>query len=469
MSVSEYLHKKVPSISLGYFRILFGVIIFYDTCRYGIKHSQIEKNYNYGFTYELTSFIHTLSWQAMNCYFVVMAAAAACVAVGLYYRMASILFCALFGCFFLMDQTRYLNHHYAICLIAFLMSLTKAGSYASLDRVFAAKRTSSWVPYWNVLIIRGQIAIIYFFGGIAKMNKDWLSGQPIVEWMSRRTDHPVVGGLFGEEWFVLPFFAYGGLIIDLLAPFLLFCKKTRWIGIGITIPFHLANAWIFSIGVFPWFMIAATLIFVDFKPRKQEKMMAGARRLRLECLVTSFVLVYFIIQALLPLRHWMYPGNVSWTEEGHRFSWHMKLRSKRSVIFFLVKDKEKNLYYLLHAQAELTARQAKKMSTRPHMIVAYANHLKEELFKHGYRDIEVRCVCLSSLNGRPYQLLVNPKIDLGDEKSGLLGHADWIVPLKKGQPIGLYDNPTEGDLKTNLEDDIYEAIKSARIISHKKL
>ena len=30
----------------------------------------------------------------------------------------------------------------------------------------------------------------------------------------------------------------------------------------------------------------------------------------------------------MPLRHYAYPGNVSWTEEGHQFSWRMMLRDK---------------------------------------------------------------------------------------------------------------------------------------------
>jgi len=31
---------------------------------------------------------------------------------------------------------------------------------------------------------------------------------------------------------------------------------------------------------------------------------------------------------LVPLRHLLYPGYVSWNEQGHRFAWQMKLRDK---------------------------------------------------------------------------------------------------------------------------------------------
>ena len=50
------------------------------------------------------------------------------------------------------------------------------------------------------------------------------------------------------------------------------------------------------------------------------------------------VAAWVAIQLLVPLRHFFYPGNVSWTEEGHRFAWHMKLRSKRGVCTYHVTD-----------------------------------------------------------------------------------------------------------------------------------
>ncbi|WP_316930169.1 HTTM domain-containing protein [Leeuwenhoekiella sp. MAR_2009_132] len=34
------------------------------------------------------------------------------------------------------------------------------------------------------------------------------------------------------------------------------------------------------------------------------------------------------MQLELPLRHWIIKDDVLWTEEGHRLSWRMMLRSK---------------------------------------------------------------------------------------------------------------------------------------------
>jgi vitamin K-dependent gamma-carboxylase len=46
----------------------------------------------------------------------------------------------------------------------------------------------------------------------------------------------------------------------------------------------------------------------------------------------GFVGVYLLVQVLMPLRHWVYPGKVHWTEEGHCFVWHMKLRDKEAIV-----------------------------------------------------------------------------------------------------------------------------------------
>src|ERR1044071_9007933 len=45
-------------------------------------------------------------------------------------------------------------------------------------------------------------------------------------------------------------------------------------------------------------------------------------------LVAGLLAAYLVVQLLFPLRHYLYPGDVNWTEEGHNFAWHMKLRTK---------------------------------------------------------------------------------------------------------------------------------------------
>ena len=42
--------------------------------------------------------------------------------------------------------------------------------------------------------------------------------------------------------------------------------------------------------------------------------------------MTGLFILFFALQLLVPLRHFLYPGDVFWTQEGYRFSWQMYLR-----------------------------------------------------------------------------------------------------------------------------------------------
>lgn len=57
--------------------------------------------------------------------------------------------------------------------------------------------------------------------------------------------------------------------------------------------------------------------------------------------LTAYVVIAFVaIQLIVPFRHWLYPGTVHWTEEGHLFAWHMKLRYKNGAATFYAFDKQ---------------------------------------------------------------------------------------------------------------------------------
>jgi vitamin K-dependent gamma-carboxylase len=142
-----------------------------------------------------------------------------------------------------------------------------------------------------------------------------------------------------------------------------------------------------------------------------------------------WVLVWVVLQIVVPLRHHLYPGNPNWTEEGHRFAWHMKLRDKSAVASFLVTDTETGEQWLVDPQQELTEWQSRKMSGRPDMILDYAHHLARTMARPGARDrITVHATVSCSLNGRPPQFLIDPEVDLAHEPRSM-APAPWIVPL----------------------------------------
>ncbi len=139
---------------------------------------------------------------------------------------------------------------------------------------------------------------------------------------------------------------------------------------------------------------------------------------------------YAAVQILVPLRHVLYPGNVSWTEEGHQFAWHQKLRDKASDARFFAVTPDSGERWELDLSPYLTGWQYSKMSARPDMILQLGHHLARELRAQGEDQVEIRAEVVASLNGRPFQLLIDPDVDLAKERRTIWG-ADWIEPLRE--------------------------------------
>jgi hypothetical protein len=132
----------------------------------------------------------------------------------------------------------------------------------------------------------------------------------------------------------------------------------------------------------------------------------------------------------MPFRHHLYPGNVNWTEEGHNWSWHMKLRDKRGYLRLTVTDPARDESWQVDLSDYLSRRQRRKVRTRPDMIVLFCHYLEKVYREEGRGDVEIRAEARLSLNGREPQLMIDPTVDLTEVKRSLQPY-DWIVPLAK--------------------------------------
>ena len=101
------------------------------------------------------------------------------------------------------------------------MAVVPAHRAKSFDAFLRPKRRSDTLPTWCLWLLRSQVGLVYFFAGVAKLNSDWLRGEPIRQWLADRDDYPLIGSWLDTEAAVW-FFGYGGLIFDLaVAPALL--------------------------------------------------------------------------------------------------------------------------------------------------------------------------------------------------------------------------------------------------------
>jgi HTTM domain/Vitamin K-dependent gamma-carboxylase, lumenal domain len=459
---------------LVYFRILFSGILLWEVYRY-FTHGWINRYYVepvITFTYYGFGWVRPWPGRGMYIHFFVLGLAAVCVMVGFLYRIAAPVVFLGFTYWFLLDQTRYLNHFYLVSLICFLMCFLPAERAFSVDALIRPRIRSDVVPAWTLWLLRAQVGMPFFYGGIAKINSDWIQGgEPMRIWLRPLTRIPALGHMFASDWVVYSF-VFGGLMLDLLVVPLLLWRRTRLFAFAAAVVFNLINAVIFHIGIFPWLMLGALLIF--FPPdllrrsvraftspeetvgKEEPSHVSGTSKAITERnggpsltvsqkVVGGVLAAYLVVQLLLPLRHHLYPGNVSWTEEGHNFSWHMKLRAKAGEAVFTVTHPLSGQSWTIKPQDHLESHQVMKMLTKPELLLHFSHYLAEVKRREGYDDVEVRARVMVSLNGRQPQLLIDPNVDLAKETIGMLP-TRWIVPLTT--PLG-----TSGAVKVDGPDE----------------
>lgn len=441
--LQQHLFQPVEIASLALYRMAFGLILFYEVIQF-YNHGWIEKYYmnpGFYFTYDGFGWLSPLPGNGMHIFFLGLGILTICIFLGLFYRVATWLFFFGFTYIFLLDKTNYLNHFYLISLLSFILAIVPANRRYSLDALLFPSIRSQTIPLWALRLTQFQIGVAYFYGGLAKINYDWLNGQPMKYWLSKTTDFPLIG-----EYFTLPgmglLFSYSGLLLDLLiVPFLIW-KRTRIAAFIFIALFHVMNSQLFVIGIFPWFMLCATTLFfrpdwcrpfldaVTNKITKHQLLpkQAPVHNYKVNNLLSYGLTVFVFWQLLFPFRHYLIPGNVNWTEEGHRFSWHMKLRTKSAKANFYVHDVNSDKQWKVDVSKYLTTRQEKKMIKRPDMIFQFAHYLDEVYKRRGYEDVIVRAKVGCKLNRRERQLMIDPNVDL----SAIPKHvhpASWILPL----------------------------------------
>jgi len=376
----------------------------------------------------------------------VLTVAAIAVMAGYRYRLALFIFTIGFIYAFLLDEALYLNHYYMVIIFCIIMLFVPANTHLSLDAQRKPSIASKSVPRWTLIVLIVQLEIILIHAGLVKLNPDWLNLEPLRTWMveSRPQFPPFFTTLTSD--FGITLGAYGAILLHLIgAPLLLFRKTRLWV-LSIYVLFHLMNHFVFNIGIFPWFTLFASTLFLDpdwpkkcFNRLAKEKVESEPNKVFVNPLTVKhqFVLLlmfgWLLLQVTVPLRHWALPGNVAWNEDGHRFSWRMKLRSKRgSAIYTVISDDQR---LQVDPADYLTRKQYRKMICIPDMLLQFAHFLGDEWQRNGQTPTSVTVTATCELNGRPAQHMVNPELNLL-----LVSHeqlaSEWILPLSTALPTG---------------------------------
>jgi vitamin K-dependent gamma-carboxylase len=453
--IYKLLFSECDIASLVVYRVLFGVLMAWDA----VKYVRLDLVHTYfleqpmTFKYVGFTWVEVLPAPLMYGVFGLMALAAVGIAIGAYYRACALLYFVCHTYLFLAGAEHYLNHAYLISIIALLMAIVPAHRAASIDARGVSGLHSNKIHAWPYWLLIGTFTIVYVFGGLAKINADWLAGEPVRHWLAEEAPKAPawIGASMREEWLVLAT-AYGGMVFDIVIPFLLIWRKTRVPAVIVSIAFHLTNNWLFNIGVFPWFMLISTCLFFERDwPRRLSTLGdriaevvddwrkedddgaephtisdAGDKR------IVWAMAAFFVLMILVPLRHWVYPGHVAWNEQGHRFAWRMMLRTKSGGYRLRVQDKATAEKWIVYPSKRVSYRQWDKSFGNPDMMLQYVHHVRDEYRERHQRDVAIFVDAFVELNFRPGRRFVDPNVDLAAQELSWW-HYDWVLPFDNTQ------------------------------------
>jgi len=444
------LSEPVSGQSLAVIRILFGAILLWDYFRY-ISGTRILRYYVLApVQFPYFDFIQPLPEPWIHIAWGAVGVSAALVMLGLLFRVAIIVFIISFGYFFLLDRVQYLNHNYMALLYAALLAVSPANKVWSLDAVLGWTGRANWIPRWPVAAIRLQTEIILIFAGIVKITDDWLRGQPLLMWLPANKDAVFYGGLFEHDLLIVAA-SWAVVALHIIGAPLLLYRRTRMLMFLIYVFFHVSNAVLFNIGIFPWLTIAITLIFFDpdwptqlwqwlrakvgrgaspsMDPDGAGLAARSARPLGMGLMI--LLVGWFAVQLALPVRQALFPNLVGWTGDGHKFSWRMRVYSKSAEGGFLAVHPTTGENFYIDPAEVLGKRSARYVMTRADTAREFALWMEKRLaICCNWPSAAVYARYTVTFNGRPAQAFIDPDVDLTRVERNPWGPDPWIVPLQ---------------------------------------
>ena len=446
--IIKRLDTPTDTASVVLLRIVFGLLMFWAMVSY-YYNGWIRELYarpQFHFQYEWFQWLKPLPEEAMYILFASLAILSLMITLGLFYRISTLLFFLGYSYIFLVERATYNNHYYLICLLSLMLILAPLHKSWSLDVLRGNVKHTDSLPVLWLWIFRLHMGIVYFYGGIAKFDHDWLNGLATRKLMGEGNRGTILEPLMQYEW--VPYiYAWSGMLFDLLIPFLMLWKRSRNIAFVAAIIFHTNNNFVFSIGVFPMLALMLTLIYYDsgfprrIVPNKIKKWVSGQYRKRLldrnlavsashsqtRPLILAFLGIYILIQLLVPFRHLTYPGWTTWHEEGHFFAWRMMLHQKTGRITFYVTHPVTGEPRYAEPKDYLNFLQLKKI-IKPVELLQFVHHLDQLVQSNAGFDPIITARFEVSLNGREFRDMVDPNVDLSEIPKFTPNYL-WVTPF----------------------------------------
>ena len=433
--MDKLLFKHIDNTGLVLWRIVFGFLIavegFGAIATGWVKRTLIDPEFTFNFIgFE---FLQPLPGNGMYFYFALMGIFGVCVMLGYRYRFTMAAYAIMWTSVYLMQKTSYNNHYYLMMLLCWVMVFLPANRWFSLDARRNPSLKSPSMPQWVKIGVISLIGIVYTYASVAKIYPDWLNATVPAYFMSGKKHFWLIGEFLQQDW-VHWCIAYFGIFFDLLIVPLLLWRRTRVAAFWISVFFHLFNSAVFHIGIFPYMSIAFAFFFFSSETlqrwflRKRAVLYKKGEVLvpRYKPILVAGLSIFFLVQIGLPLRHWFFKDDVLWTEEGHRLSWRMMLRSKKGLLTVWVEDKATGKRERYDYGDMLSPKQTRNVRAKPDLLWQLAQRIKDREAENG-KDVAVYMDVQASINGGQYHRLIDFKTDLAAEEWNHFSHHDWIL------------------------------------------
>lgn len=444
--IQAFLFKEISPTAVSIFRIVFGSFMVYQVLfYYSIDFTfQFMTGPEVLFPYPGLEKMVPLSLKALKVLHLGLLFSAILMTIGFLFRFAVTYFTIVFTYFSFIDNTLYNNHIYLISLVSFVLIFTNA------DARFAFRGNNKpTIPAWNQYLLIFLISLPYFFGGIAKISPAWLN--------SNLADHLIsISATDGIKTLLPPgvltaLVTYGGLAYDLIIVFLLLNKRTLKLGFILILIFNLSNHFFLfnDIGLFPFLMISATIIFVPSETietwlvRKfpkwnglsltEKNLKTTSPQIKNLNVKTIVILVFVLFHITFPFRHLLYQGDPEWTAKGSKFAWRMKMQTRKiTKINMTIWINETKEIHEIDPISFISVNQAKYLTTEPLNLITLAKYVQDEAIKkYNINPPMVKMDLTIDFNHTYEQEMFSSDLDLASIDPSNTDIKTWLTPLKK--------------------------------------
>ncbi|MFM2286067.1 MAG: hypothetical protein RLZZ543_1564 [Bacteroidota bacterium] len=422
------LFEPVALDSLIAFRVAFGLAMALWTL-YMLFSGNVYEYFiepRYFFNYPGLEWLKPIGAVGMYGVFLLLFLSALMIGAGWFFRISTVVFTIAFAYVSLIDKSNYLSYYYYVLLLGAMLSLSPAQRFFSIDLIRKPSLRVDFIPRWVILAFQLQVAMVFLFAGMAKLNADWLiHGRPMNIWLENLS---LNSGLDFPTWVSNGWFpvmlSWLLILFDFVIPHFLLDRTTSMGAFRLVLVVQLLALILFPAGFFPLLTILSCTIFLpadrirrmisgisyllyDLFSFKGEVFQPGGSYMlqyRKKKLFPLLLLVFLSAQIFLPVSLFLQWGSGRWADAAFHFSWDIRLHEKEANVQVWRINPENGLQEELALGAYLTPHQQRRMAESPAMIHQFIHHL------HGIEPtastrFQLKALATISLNGGlPQQL-----------------------------------------------------------------